>query len=171
MHLKNFSKSLDLIAENFGFKIGNSAWVSLLYQASKDFTDDELQYGFREMIRISKEEWQKTYGFASKPGVEGFIRFFSLKKLENQTINNSALLRESFLKSRRKDIEKRVRYYLASSSEEEIEKNIEIEMARCEKSDSERLEFDKKFNKVILLNNLQNQDQTRILEIETIPDV
>lgn len=111
MDLKQFSNNVMIIAENFGFKIENPEWIKILFSMSDKFSDQSLKFGFRKMCEITKEEWQKKYGFNSKPAFADWINFFTLKDRlefeEKKKIEEKAL----YLNAKRNLVEKVERYY------------------------------------------------------------
>ena len=84
MELKQFSSSIDIIADNFGFKIENKQWVTMLFNMAKNFTSEDLQYGFHELCRITGEEWNKKYGYRGKPPIADWVAYFQKRKVDDE---------------------------------------------------------------------------------------
>ena len=63
MKLERFSKNIDIMSENFGFKIKNEEWLEMLFRMIESFSKDDINYGFQEMCKITQEEWNKRYEF------------------------------------------------------------------------------------------------------------
>lgn len=83
MRLERFSKNIELMAENFGFKISNEEWLEMLFRMVDKFSDEDIKYGFQEMCRITQEEWNKRYGYNGKPAIADWVNFFSLRSKHN----------------------------------------------------------------------------------------
>jgi hypothetical protein len=111
MTLERFSKSVDLISENFGFKIQNEEWLEMLFTMANKFSDEDIKFGFQEMCKMTKVEWSKEYGYNGKPSFADWINFFTLKdKLrfdEKKKIEEKRL----YLNAKRNIVEKVERYY------------------------------------------------------------
>lgn len=87
MDIKQFSLNIDIIANNFNFKIcppdkleAGKQWIKMLFRAASEFSDEDLKYGFQEMCRITQEEWNRRYGYGGKPAIADWVEFFEQRK-------------------------------------------------------------------------------------------
>lgn len=84
MKLERFSKNIEIMAENFGFKVKNEEWLKMLFSLVDKFEDDDIKYGFQEMCKITQEGWNKRYGYSGKPAIADWVNFFKLRKKHNR---------------------------------------------------------------------------------------
>ena len=76
-----FKKSLKLVTSNFNVKELDDLLVKTLQQAVLDnkYTKEELIIGFRKIMAISQDDWNKRYGYRGYPAIADWISFFNTK--------------------------------------------------------------------------------------------
>jgi hypothetical protein len=75
-----FKERILYLELNFNVKC-EPAYIKFIYQSATDkFSDDDVRYGFTEIFKMTKKEWNDLYGYGGKPAVADWINFFSLRK-------------------------------------------------------------------------------------------
>ena len=86
---KSFKDSVQLVASNFKFNIENMQWLKMLWVASRKFSKEDLNYGFRKMISMTRKEWDKEFPpYGSTPPIADWIGFFSKGRREREDEEN-----------------------------------------------------------------------------------
>lgn len=80
MDLEQFEKKIKFLAENFGCNFGHPDWLETLMHFSRDFSDENIDFGFNQLARMTKEEWSKKYGYGGKPAIKDFLNSYGMNK-------------------------------------------------------------------------------------------
>lgn len=83
MKIDEFANALEILADNFNFKIQNKLWIKRLFQLSNSFSDEEIRYGLQIIAKKTMREWNDEYGYSGKPSFADWINYFEMKKKDD----------------------------------------------------------------------------------------
>ena len=109
MKTNEFIDALELLADNFNFKLTNKLWVKKLFEISRSYSYEDIRYGFQFMAKKTSKEWNDDFGYGGKPSFMDWDKAFKIRKKELEESEKSKKQYELANMARIKAIEKTAR--------------------------------------------------------------
>lgn len=122
MEFNQFRNSIELIAHNFRFKIAedkqeSKTWIKMLYKACDSFLDEDLQYAFRRLMTLTRDDWNKTYPYGAAPPIGDWIKLFQERKTLEKSASKAKRNLEAIKKARLEAFERTAKEIFPNDAE------------------------------------------------------